>query len=243
MLAAFSLTTLVDNLEINMKYSPLFLAISMTMPFAHADSNPIEVIEVTGSYFNDYKVDEAKGAMRTDASLLETAQSVTVIPSTIVDEQLATTLGEVLTNDASLSAGSKQRNREVFKLRGFELSSSNGYLRDGHQHWSHYQQPIETLESVEVIKGPSSILYGQSGPGGLVNMVTKKPTAKTLFNIGADTDQEGSTRFTLDAGGALNDEETLRYRSNLVKQDVTYQREYQNGKQRERDRFLGALSC
>ena len=241
MLAAFSLTTLVDNLEINMKYSPLFLAISMTMPFAHADSNPIEVIEVTGSYFNDYKVDEAKGAMRTDASLLETAQSVTVIPSTIVDEQLATTLGEVLTNDASLSAGSKQRNREVFKLRGFELSSSNGYLRDGHQHWSHYQQPIETLESVEVIKGPSSILYGQSGPGGLVNMVTKKPTAKTLFNIGADTDQEGSTRFTLDAGGALNDEETLRYRSNLVKQDVTYQREYQNGQQRERDRFLGAL--
>lgn len=241
MLAAFPPTTLVDNLEINMKYSPLYLAISMTMPLAYADSNSIEVIEVTGSYFNDYKVDEAKGAMRTDASLLETAQSVTVIPRTIVEEQLATTLGEVLTNDASLSAGSKQRNREVFKLRGFELSSSNGYLRDGHQHWSHYQQPIETLESVEVIKGPSSIFYGQSGPGGLVNMVTKKPTAKTLFNIGADTDQEGSTRFTLDAGGALNDEETLRYRSNLVKQDVTYQREYQNDKQRERDRFLGAL--
>ena len=241
MLAAFHLGTIVNNLEIHMKYSPLFLALSMAMPLAHANSNSIEVIEVTGSYFNDYKVDEAKGAMRTDASLLETAQSVTVIPRTIVEEQLATTLGEVLTNDASLSAGSKQRNREVFNLRGFELSSSNGYLRDGHQHWSHYQQPIETLESVEVIKGPSSILYGQSGPGGLVNMVTKKPTARTLFNIGADTDQEGSTRFTLDAGGALNDEESLRYRANLVKQDVTYQREYQNGDQRERNRFLGAL--
>jgi len=241
MLAAFHLGTIVNNLEIHMKYSPLFLALSMAMPLAHANSNSIEVIEVTGSYFNDYKVDEAKGAMRTDASLLETAQSVTVIPRTIVEEQLATTLGEVLTNDASLSAGSKQRNREVFNLRGFELSSSNGYLRDGHQHWSHYQQPIETLESVEVIKGPSSILYGQSGPGGLVNMVTKKPTARALFNIGADTDQEGSTRFTLDAGGALNDEESLRYRANLVKQDVTYQREYQNGDQRERDRFLGAL--
>ncbi len=224
-----------------MKYSPLFLALSLAMPLAHADSNSIEVIEVTGSYFNDYKVDEAKGAMRIDVSLLETAQSVTVIPSTIVEEQLATTLGEVLTNDASLSAGSKQRNREVFNLRGFELSSSNGYLRDGHQHWSHYQQPIETLESVEVIKGPSSILYGQSGPGGLVNMVTKKPTSKNLFTLGADTDQEGSSRFMLDAGGALNDEESLRYRANLVKQDVTYQREYQNGDQRERDRFLGAL--
>ena len=233
-----------------MKFSPLCLAMfaSFTTLSAVADEAPIapvEVIQVTGSYFNDYKVDEANGAMRADVSLLETAQSVAVIPNTIITEQLATTLGEVLTNDASLTAGSKQRNREVFNLRGFELSSSTGYLRDGHQHWSHYQQPIEILESVEVIKGPSSILYGQSGPGGLVNMVTKKPTARTLFSLGADLDQEGSTRFTLDAGGALTDDESLRYRGVLVKQDVTYQREYQNetlnGDQRERDRFLGAL--
>ncbi len=237
-----------------MKFSPLFLAVSAvlssTAVFADtADSatesssnkQAMEVIEVKGSYFNGYKVDTANGAMRADISLLETAQSVTVIPDTVINEQLATTLGEVLGNDASLTAGSKQRNREVFNLRGFELSSSNGYLRDGHQHWSHYQQPIETLESIEVIKGPSSILYGQSGPGGLVNMVTKKPTANSIFNLGFDFDQEGSSRITLDAGGAITADESLRYRANLVKQDVTYQREYQNGEQRERERFLGAL--
>ena len=231
-----------------MKYSSVCIAIiaSLTAFSSTANENPnnnsaVEVIEVKGSYFNDYKVDEANGAMRADISLLETSQSVTVIPNSIMTEQLATTLGEVLTNDASLTAGSKQRNREVFNLRGFSLSSSNGYLRDGHQHWSHYQQPIEILESVEVIKGPSSILYGQSGPGGLVNMVTKKPTATTLFSLGADIDQEGSSRLTLDAGGALTDDESLRYRSVLVKQDVEYQREYQNDEQRQRDRFLGAL--
>lgn len=237
-----------------MKFSPLFLAVSAvlssTAVFANttdnatdstAEKKAMEVIEVKGSYFHGYKVDEANGAMRGNFSLLETAQSVTVIPDTIINEQLATTLGEVLGNDASLTAGSKQRNREVFNLRGFELSSSNGYLRDGHQHWSHYQQPIETLESIEVIKGPSSILYGQSGPGGLVNMVTKKPTANSIFNLGVDFDQEGSSRLTLDAGGAITDDESLRYRANLVKQDVTYQREYQNGEQRERERFLGAL--
>ena len=117
----------------------------------------VEVINVKGTYFNDYKVGDASGAMRANVSLLETSQAVTVIPETIIDEQLATTLGEVLNNDASLSPGSKQRNREVFSSRGFELSSSTGYLRDGHQHWSHYQQPIETLSRVEVIKGPSSI--------------------------------------------------------------------------------------
>ncbi|MGB1299622.1 MAG: TonB-dependent siderophore receptor [Pseudoalteromonas tetraodonis] len=225
-----------------MKLNPLFIALlACTSANVFANTANIERIEVKGSYFNDYKVDNASGAMRTSTSLLETAQSVTVITDTIVNEQLATTLGEVLTNDASLTAGSKQRNREVFNLRGFQLSSSTGYLRDGHQHWSHYQQPIEILEQVEVIKGPSSILYGQSGPGGLVNMVTKKPTAQTLFSASADVDQHGSTRFMLDAGGALTEAEDLRARGILVKQDVEYWREYQNGENRERDRFLGAL--
>jgi len=238
-----------------MKFSPLFLAVSAVLSSSTVFATDtvtenieetkslkdIEVIQVKGSYFNGYKVDNANGALRGNISLLETAQSVTVIPDTVINEQLATTLGEVLANDASLTAGSKQRNREVFNLRGFTLSSSNGYLRDGHQHWSHYQQPIETLESIEVIKGPSSILYGQSGPGGLVNMVTKKPTANSIFNLGVDIDQEGSSRLTLDAGGAITEDDSLRYRANLVKQDVTYQREYQNGEQRERKRFLGAL--
>ena len=225
-----------------MKLSSLYIALLATRTTnTYANSTDLEHIEVKGSFFNDYKVDNANGAMRTSTSLLDTAQSVTVISDIIINEQLATTLGEVLSNDASLTAGSKQRNREVFNLRGFELSSSTGYLRDGHQHWSHYQQPIEILQQVEVIKGPSSILYGQSGPGGLINMVTKKPTAQTLFNASADVDQHGSTRFMLDASGALTDAEDLRARGILVKQDVDYWREYQNGENRERDRFLGAF--
>ncbi|WP_105258342.1 TonB-dependent siderophore receptor [Pseudoalteromonas sp. T1lg88] len=220
---------------------PLSLIIFSVLSAPSLAATKMETIEVVGSYFNDYKVDSASGAMRTDASLLETAQSVTVIPETIVNEQLATTLGEVLNNDASLTSGSNQRNRETFNMRGFSLSSATGYLRDGHQHWSHYQQPIEILERVEVIKGPASILYGQSGPGGLVNMVTKKPTANRFVNVSADVDQHGSTRFMLDASSALNDDETLRGRGIVVKQDVNFWRDYANGDERERDRFLGAL--
>ncbi|MEG3766385.1 TonB-dependent receptor [Alteromonas sp. 14N.309.X.WAT.G.H12] len=207
---------------------------------ANTNANAMEVITINGASFDDYQVQDASGAMRSNIPLLETAQSVTVIPEIIMAEQLATTLGEVLNNDASLSPGSTQRNREVFSSRGFELSSSTGYLRDGHQHWSHYQQPIETLSRVEVIKGPSSILYGQSAPGGLVNMVTKKPTVAPLFELSADTDQFGSTRFMLDAGGEIV--EDTNYRAVLVKQDVNFDRDYYNGETRERDRFLGSLN-
>ena len=203
----------------------------------------IERIEVTGRSFNDYKVGQASGAMRGDVDLMDTPQSVNVIPSFVTDEQLATNLAEVLVNDSSVTAGTTRWNRQVFSIRGFELDSGNGYLINGHQQWSHYVQPIETLQQVEVLKGPSSMLYGQSGPGGLVNMVTKRPTYDTLFNLGFDTDENGSTRYQLDAGGSFNDAQTMRYRAVLVKQDTEYWREYSaNDEPQERDRWLGYIN-
>ncbi|WP_394204993.1 TonB-dependent receptor [Shewanella waksmanii] len=202
----------------------------------------IERITVTGRTFNDYKVQSSSGAMRGDIDLMDTPQSVAVIPDFVTDEQLATNLSEVLVNDSSVTSGSEKWNRQVFNIRGFELSSGSGYLINGQQQWSHYVQPIETLQQVEVLKGPSSMLYGQSGPGGLINMVTKKPTYENLFELGFDTDEYGSTRFQLDAGGALNESETIRYRTVLVKQDDKYWREYQDGSNQERDRWLGYLN-
>jgi iron complex outermembrane receptor protein len=87
------------------------------------------------------------------------------------------------------------------------------------------------------------MLYGQSGPGGLVNMVTKKPTYDSMLDLGFDTDGLGSTRAQLDAGGSLNDAQSLRYRGVLVKQDTKYWREYSaNDENQERDRWLGYLN-
>ncbi len=135
-----------------------------SMPLA-AEQAPedIERISVTGRSFNDYKTGVASGAMRGDINLMDTPQSVTVIPDFVTDEQLATNLAEVLVNDSSVTAGTQRWNRQVFSIRGFELDSGSGYLINGHQQWSHYVQPIETLQQVEVLKGPSSMLYGQSG--------------------------------------------------------------------------------
>ncbi|MFT5789205.1 MAG: iron complex outermembrane receptor protein [Shewanella sp.] len=205
------------------------------------DTN-IERISVTGRSFNNYKVGSSSGAMRGDIDILDTPQSVTVIPDFVTDEQLATNLGEVLVNDSSVTGGSEKWNRQVFSIRGFELSSGSGYLINGQQQWSHYVQPIETLQQVEVLKGPSSMLYGQSGPGGLINMVSKKPTYDTMLDIGFDTDEHGSTRYQIDAGGSLNEDQTIRYRTVLVKQDTNYWREYQDGTNQERDRWLGYLN-
>ncbi|NRD71858.1 TonB-dependent receptor [Shewanella sp. VB17] len=233
-------------------YSSVTIAIISVLTVASATAEEQKILEiptvdieriiVTERSFNDYKAGSASGAMRGDIDLMDTPQSVNVIPDFITDEQLATNLAEVLVNDSSVTGGSEKWNRQVFSIRGFELSSGSGYLINGQQQWSHYVQPIETLQQVEVLKGPSSMLYGQSGPGGLINMVTKKPTLDTTFELGFDTDEHGSTRFQLDAGGAINDAETIRYRTVLVKQDTQYWREYQDGSNQERDRWLGYLN-
>lgn len=230
------------------KYSVIGLAVGsalMAMPVIAevASDKNIERINVTGRTFNDYKVGSASGAMRGDIDLMDTPQSVNVIPDFVTDEQLATNLAEVLVNDSSVTAGTTRWNRQVFSIRGFELDSGNGYLINGHQQWSHYVQPIETLQQVEVLKGPSSMLYGQSGPGGLVNMVTKKPTYDSMLDLGFDTDGYGSTRAQLDACGSLNDAQSIRYRGVLVKQDTKYWREYSTtDENQERDRWLGYLN-
>ncbi|MCL9773439.1 TonB-dependent siderophore receptor [Vibrio methylphosphonaticus] len=230
-------TTICSAVALALSASPLY-ASEQPHPSTAATSTD-ETMTVHAQSFDDYKVDSANGAMRTDTTMLETPQSVSVIPEIVLDEQLATTLGEALQNDASVSAGTQKWNREVFYLRGFELSSTNGYMRNGHSLFTHYMLPIETLERIEVIKGPSSLLYGNAAPGGLINMVSKKPTYNSMVNVGTDFDDLGSTRYHIDASGKLNESGSIRGRTVLVKQDSVENRTYSTRQERERDRFLG----
>ena len=199
-----------------------------------------EHVVVEGREFG-YKADTNSTAMRMEMTQLETPGQVAVIDETVIDEQRASTLGEVLQNDASVSAGGTSRNRERFSLRGFELSSSDGFLRDGHQHWSHYRQPIELLERVEVLKGPSGLLYGKSEPGGLVNMVSKKPTTETQIGLSQDIGSNDYSRTVLDVSGALNEEQTLRARAIVSKQSDSSWRKYADGTSPQTERAVGGL--
>lgn len=199
-----------------------------------------EYMEVVGRDYG-YKVDTNSTAMRIEATQLDTPGQVTVIDEQLIDEQRASTLGDVLKNDSSISAGGVSRNRESFKLRGFELESSSGFLRDGKQHWSHYRQPIELLERVEILKGPAGLLYGKSAPGGLVNMVAKKPTYETQVNISQDLGSNNDSRTTVDVSGSLNDAQTLRARAVVSKQSYDSWRTYSDGSTPSTERFVGGL--
>ncbi|MCE0558279.1 TonB-dependent siderophore receptor [Motilimonas sp. E26] len=224
--------------------SPLSLIIAaiLTPSFvlAQTTSNDDDAMVVVGQH-SSYKVDTNSTSMRMETTQLETPGQVNVIDEQIIDEQRASTLGDVLENDASISAGGDSRNRERFSLRGFELSSSSSFLRDGKQHWSHYRQPIELLERIEVLKGPSGLLYGKSAPGGLVNMVSKKPTHDTLVNFSQDVGANNAFRSVLDVSGSLNQAQTLRGRTVLAKQSYDNWRRYTDGSTPSTERFVGGL--
>ncbi|GLS91883.1 ligand-gated channel protein [Psychromonas marina] len=220
--------------------------LASSMFYAHAaetnsaSTEADERMTITGQS-SDYKVSNNTGSMRMEMTALETPGQVTVIDQKIIDEQRASTLGQVLKNDSSISAEGNSRNRERFSLRGFQLGSSSGFLRDGKQHWSHYRQPIELLESVEVLKGPAGLLYGQSAPGGLINMVSKKPTADTQITFSQDIGSDNETRSTLDVSGSLNEAQTLRSRLILSQQNSESWRSYSDGSSPTTDRFVGGL--
>ncbi|EAS41315.1 TonB-dependent siderophore receptor [Photobacterium profundum] len=199
-----------------------------------------EHMVVTGRDYG-FKVDTNSTAMRVEATQLETPGQVTVIDEQLIDEQRASTLGDVLKNDSSISAGGVSRNRESFSLRGFSLDSGSSFLRDGKQHWSHYRQPIELLERVEVLKGPAGLLYGKSAPGGLVNMVSKKPTYETQVHVSQDIGSNNESRTIADVSGSLNDAQTLRARAIVSKQSYDSWRSYSDGSTPSTERFVGGL--
>ncbi|MGF1718923.1 TonB-dependent receptor [Vibrio kyushuensis] len=223
--------------------SPLALVIGAVLasPVALADSVKTDEHMVVEGREYGYKADTNSTAMRMEATQLETPGQVSVIDEKIIDEQRASTLGEVLKNDASISAGSKSTNRERFNLRGFSLDSGSSYLRDGVQHWSHYRQPVELLERVEVLKGPAGLLYGESTPGGLVNMISKKPTYETQVSVSQDLGSDNYTRTVADVSGSLNEAQTLRARAIVSQENQDSWRTRFDGTDVETERFVGGL--
>ncbi len=202
--------------------------------------DPEKLMVVTGERAN-YKADANTGSMRMEMTQLETPGQVTVLDQQLIEDQRATTLGDVLKNDSSVSTGSLNNNFERFSIRGFDLSTSSGYLRDGKQHFSYYRQPIELLDSIEVLKGPAGLLYGQSAPGGLINMVSKKPTKETHIVFSQDLGSDNETRTSIDVSGSLNEEESLRARLVLSQQNYDSWRNYSDGSSPSTDRFVGGL--
>ncbi|NOH22400.1 TonB-dependent siderophore receptor [Vibrio europaeus] len=223
-----------------LKESVILVASALSSMAYAEESNPeIENITIVGSQ-HGYQADNVS-AMKMEMSQLDTPGSVAVFDETLIQEQGAQTLGDVLKNDASISAGNTRRNRERFYMRGFEMEPDQSYLRNGQFHLANYMLPMELYERVEVLKGPSSLLYGKSTPAGMINLVTKKPQNDFHLNLAQELGAYNHTKTTIDVGGALNDAESVRARFIGSTSSKESYRRHKDGSALESERMVGAV--
>jgi iron complex outermembrane receptor protein len=159
---------------------------------------------------------------KTDTPIAEVPQSISVVGATQMERQKTQTLGEALRyTPGILKAQGFNRTDDGFYVRGFQGSSESMYVDGLRGTTNVYDSMAEPylLERIEVLRGPASVLYGQASPGGVINMVTKKPTADPINEVVADGGSFARKQVSADHGGRLDAEGRLTYRITALVRD------------------------
>jgi catecholate siderophore receptor len=135
--------------------------------------------------------------------LRETPQSISVVPKEVMEQQNVTTLRDTLRNVAgiSIAAGEGGAQGDNLTLRGF--TARNDIFLDGMRDFGSYYRDPFNLESVEVLKGPSSAMFGRGSTGGVVNQATKQPMADSFVGSSLSFGSDSTRRATADINEPL----------------------------------------
>ncbi|MEN8444322.1 MAG: TonB-dependent siderophore receptor [Cyanobacteria bacterium J06555_13] len=173
-------------------------------------------ILVTEEEDEGYNPSTATTGTRIDAPLRDIPQSIQVIPRQVIEDQAIIRTGDALRNVSGIGVvrdfgGSNF----AFSARGFEDARilRNGIL-SGEEDQSTVTLP-STVERIEILKGPASVLYGRAEPGGLVNIITKQPLDEPAYELQL---RAGSFDFfepSIDLTGPLTPDGRLTYRLNV----------------------------
>jgi len=145
-------------------------------------------------------------------------QSVTVINSALMRAQAATSLGDALRNVPGITMGAAEGGSigNNFNLRGF--SARTDLYLDGMRDRGQYYRDVFSLDAVEVLQGPSSMLFGRGSTGGVINQVTKLPSLAPSGTASVIVGTQPSVRVTTDVNQVID--ETSAYRIAAMAQDV-----------------------
>jgi catecholate siderophore receptor len=136
--------------------------------------------------------------------LVDTPQTVTVVPEKVMEQQVATTLADALRNVSGITvaAGEGGRQGDAFVLRGF--SATTDTTRDGVRDLGWFTRDTFNVQNVEVFFGPSAVLFGRGSTGGAVNLATKKPLAESFQEVKLIGGTAPSGRIEVDLNEAVS---------------------------------------
>lgn len=165
-----------------------------------------------------YVASRSGTATKTDTPILEIPQTINVVTADQIQAQGAQNLTQALRYTPGLGVnGYTDRNSIADEItsRGFAptpLYLDGAYLPYAGSLGGAPQIDPYTLERVEVLKGPSSVLYGQNQPGGLVSMVSKRPTTEQRSQVKFGLGSYHRVNGAFDSSGPLDEQKTLSYR-------------------------------
>ncbi|WP_049766139.1 TonB-dependent siderophore receptor [Rhodopseudomonas palustris] len=155
-----------------------------------------------------YVASRSMAGTKTNTAINRTPQAVSVIGAEQIRDQKPGKLDEALRYSAGLVAGTfgTDTRSDWFLIRGFKSNDNSTFL-DGMQLFSTAYatwklQPFN-LERIEVLRGPSAILYGGSSPSGIVNAVSKMPPAEPIRYIESGVNNYGNRYVAFDVGGPV----------------------------------------
>jgi outer-membrane receptor for ferric coprogen and ferric-rhodotorulic acid len=212
-----------------------FAALSLTSPWARAQNaqpandDVLPAVTVSGTSDSDattegsgsYAAKKATIGGKVARSIKETPNSVSVLTRQQMDDQNVTTIQEALRYVTGVSSIDYGDGTAYFRARGSQL----GIEFDGVPTLSGLQYQLQfdlaMYDRVEIMRGPAGSIDGMGEPGGVVNLVRKRP--QDQFHLAAETqvDSFGSVRQMIDVTGPLNKDGTVRGRAVLVGSDGT----------------------
>jgi iron complex outermembrane recepter protein len=178
-------------------------------PSAQSDE-PIELV-VTGEQ-DGYRVPNASTATRTETPLRDIPQSIQVVPQQVLEDRKVSNLTEATETVSGVSTGQENFSPASVNrvIRGF---NADGNFRNGFRDTDTFANTaIGTVEQVEVLKGPASVLFGSVEPGGIVNVTTKQPLSTPYYKLGLDVGSYGLYQPSIDLSGPLTTDKNLLYR-------------------------------
>ncbi len=187
---------------------------------ADEEVDPYDPANTADPYNKSYTSSSTRTATKTDTPIMETPFSVKTVTQQVLKDQQAVRIEKAMQNASGVVRTSGIGNgTDSFNIRGFNNTTvyRNGVLFPSSFNSSGIglKRDLANIQSIDVLKGPASILFGRTQPGGIVNITTKQPLAKPYYSLGQQFGSFDFYRTTLDATGPITEDGNLLYRFNL----------------------------
>ncbi|PJG82738.1 TonB-dependent siderophore receptor [Caviibacterium pharyngocola] len=190
------------------------------------NNDELEQIDVTSAELKQmgYHAIGTSAVSKVDVPIIDTPTTVNVVTSQLIEDRKPNDLVDALSSVSGVSqANTLGGIFDAVQKRGFGGNRDNSIMRNGSQAGPSHNFGA-TTEAVEVLKGPASVLYGIQDPGGVINVVTKKPLKETKRSISGTLGNHNAWGTQLDFTGPLTD--GFAYRFIYDKQEKDYWRNF-----------------